>query len=183
MEPPDDPDQRKADMLSCPRWILHSLHTERTTKKDLDHQVLQLRLENQQITTQLLTKDQLIEKLNSAVSKCKELIQKKSQEDVNLKSQYQEELERIVSQNAHMFRYYPRLTSLILQKQHLQQSEANRAQLSVQVEEQTRQIEQLNQQLTLGQRQDSEKLIELQLDNDTLKHELEAKVRTFSIES
>lgn len=84
---PADPQQRKADMLACPRWILTSLHKERLARKELEQQVSDLQqhqsqnsshdagaLENQlaQLKQQRLEENERIKKL--LLTKVKKII-------------------------------------------------------------------------------------------------------------
>lgn len=93
MEPPADPQQRKADMLSCPRWILHSLQQERKARQELEQKVRRNstetspRLDNERVKQLMIMKEEEFQESQRA---CAELKKKLEEQESTLRLEYEE---------------------------------------------------------------------------------------------
>ena len=93
MEPPADPQQRKADMLSCPRWILHSLQQERKARQELEQKVRRNstetspRLSNERVKQLMIMKEEEFQESQRA---CAELKKKLEEQESTLRLEYEE---------------------------------------------------------------------------------------------
>lgn len=57
MDGPADPNQRKADLLSCPRWVISSLQNERVARRELEQKLQAL---NENGNSDLLSRENQI---------------------------------------------------------------------------------------------------------------------------